>query len=133
MKTAVDSSVILSIFKGESTGREWLHVLKSRRRESSLIVSEAVIAETRPASSSDNEHLDRMRKLGVAFQPMSVQASCHAGNIYHQYRQQGGTRNRILPDFLIGAHAFIDAGELATDDHGFMRKYFQGLKLVQRI
>jgi predicted nucleic acid-binding protein len=130
LKTAVDSSIILSIFKGEHSGRGWLKILKSRRRESSLIACEVVIAETRPASPSDKEHLDRIRQLGLACQPMSEEAACHAGALFRAYRHTGGSKGRILPDFLIGAHALIDADELVTDDKGFMRKYFDGLKIV---
>jgi len=132
LKTAVDSSVILSVFKGEARGLDWLQTLKRRRRESSLVICETVVAECRPASESDENHLQRLNQLGLSYWPMSMEAACHAGSIYTRYRESGGNRDRILPDFLIGAHALIDADELLTDDDGFMRKYFDGLRLVER-
>lgn len=123
--------MILSIFNGEARGHTWLQTLKRRRRESSLVVCEAVVAECRPASETDESHLQRLHQLGVSYLPISIEAACHAGSLYRKYRESGGKRDRILPDFLIGAHAWIDADELVTDDEGFMRKYFSGLRLVE--
>jgi predicted nucleic acid-binding protein len=128
----VDSSVVLSIYTGEPAGAEWLQILIGLRKRSALLVCEVVVAETRPALPSLAEHKKQLEKLGLVYSPLGFEAACRAGEIHRAYRKAGGDRKRIMADFMIGAHACIQADQLATDDEGFMRKYFSSLKLVGR-
>ncbi len=130
MKIAVDSSVILSIFNGEERGRHWLHTLIQRRKSSKLVVCDLVVAEIRPALDSERQLSAQLAKLGIEFSACNLTTASKAGEIHRMYRQKGGNRLRALPDFLIGAHAQLQADALATDDAGFMRKYFSGLELI---
>lgn len=130
MTTAIDSSVILSIYKSEPRGRIWIEELATLRKRSRLVACEIVIAETRPALSSDEAHSQQLEKLGIHFLPASFDTACLAGEIHRAYRSAGGQRERLLADFLVGAQAQIQADQLATDDVGFMRKYFDHLPLV---
>jgi len=51
-------------------------------------------------------------------------ATCHSCKEIIPYRQH------ILTDFLIGAHAKMQANKFITRDRGFYRTYFQGLNIV---
>jgi predicted nucleic acid-binding protein len=58
-----------------------------------------------------------------------VCSSIDRHRLAHFPRKQG-QRNRILPDFLIGAHAQAQATRLLSRDRGFYRKLFPSLKLI---
>lgn len=36
----------------------------------------------------------------------------------------------ILPDFLVAAHASVQADALATEDRGYLRTYFPGVRIL---
>jgi len=130
VKSAVDSCVIISIARGEPAGKAWLERLKKQRKYSRLIACEVVFSETRPCFLHREQHQEAMTKLGIHFDSVHVETAALAGEIFQTYRKSGGTRERILPDFLIGAHAVDQADQILSDDHGFFRKYFSGLKVV---
>jgi hypothetical protein len=73
---------------------------------------------------------DAMRKLSTSFSPMTEAAATKAAEAWRQYRAGGGPRNRIAADFLIGAHAMLNADRLLTREQGFYRRYFAGLRVV---
>lgn len=60
--------------------------------------------------------------------PMSV---AHAAGLAHlRYRRLGGTKERTLPDFLIGAHALTAGFALLTRDASRYRTYFPELNII---
>lgn len=131
MSAAVDSSVLWAIFKGEPAGGAWLEKLIELRGQGELPVCEIVWAETRPAFASAQTHAAAMDQLGVTFSALDATAAALAGELFNRYRRAGGARQRILPDFLIGAHALSLGVPIASDDEGFFRKYFHGLTVLK--
>lgn len=53
-----------------------------------------------------------------------------AGQSHRRYRHKGGTRDRTLPDFFIGAHAIVSGLTLVTRDPRRYRQHFPRLKLI---
>ncbi len=72
-----------------------------------------------------------MDALGVDYSAMQRGAALGAAQSWKIYRQRGGSRQRMVADFLIGAHACSHSEQLLTRDRGFYRAYFSGLKILR--
>ena len=131
MKTAIDSSVLLAVFNGEPEGRSWLERLMQARREGQLVICDVVYAELAPAFAIETDLKEALRKLGVFFESISPSAAWQAGVSFRLYRDAGGPREHLIPDFLIAAHAQHQADRLAAVDRGYLRRYFSDLPLLQ--
>ncbi len=53
-----------------------------------------------------------------------------AGYAHRKYRKSGGGRDRVLADFLIGAHASTKGYRILTRDPRRYRTYFPTLDII---
>lgn len=53
-----------------------------------------------------------------------------AAKAFRRYREEGGTRTGVLPDFFIGAHAAAIGATVLTRNVRRYRRYFPGLALI---
>ena len=53
-----------------------------------------------------------------------------AGKAFVQYRRSGGTKNNVLGDFFIGAHAAVSGMPVLTRDTRRYKNYFPSVRLV---
>lgn len=131
MTTVVDSSVLLDLLVSDPKFVETSEsALKKSRNEGRLVVCEVVIAELRPALSSDAELAEFCEDIGLEFEPCPLGAALLAGAMYSAYLENKGTARRVLPDFLIAAQARCNDYVLLARDRGYYRKYFEGLVVV---
>ncbi len=129
MITAVDANVLLDIFIASDR-----HGLQSKERlvaaydAGAVVVSDVVYAEL-VLSFQDRAALDSaLLELGATLSPIDSSIAYEAGMRWKRYRAAGGPRNRIIADFLIGAHAMTVADVFLTRDRGFFSTYFPELR-----
>lgn len=130
MITAVDTSAIVAIFKNEGSAEGWLLCLAEAARTGPLVISEVVYAELAAFFVRSADLDQQLTNLGIDLLPSCRATLFRAGQIHSAYRLAGGARVTMVPDFLIGAHALVQADRLASVDRGYMRKYFAGLSLL---
>ena len=130
MITALDSSVIWAIVKHEPGQDLVMQTLISAASEGPVVISPIAFAELAPSSPDASSLQDFLGRLDILFDPISAEAAHLAGSTFKLYRQAGGPRQQILPDFIIAAHAKIQANRLAALDKGYFRKWFPDLPIL---
>jgi predicted nucleic acid-binding protein len=129
--TAVDTNVLLDVFGADAKfGPVSSQALRKCLRDGALVASEVVWAETATIFGDFRRFHEVMERLPVLFSQMTKDAAVKAAEAWRRYRAGGGRRDRIVADFLIGAHALVLADGLLTRDRGFYRQYFSRLRIV---
>ncbi len=129
MITALDSSVLWAIIKKEPGYIPWVEVLLKAASEGPLIISPVAFAELSPTTADAASLTSFLEQLSISYDPISPAAAHLAGLTFKRYRQAGGPRQHLVPDFLIAAHAQTQANRLAAIDRGYLRKWFPALRL----
>ena len=132
MITAVDTSVLIDVFGADP--RFGAHSAKALRQcfnEGAVVACAVVWSETRAAFADDEAFQRAIRTLGVSFSAPTEPAASLAGVTCKSYRRAGGKRDRVIADFLIGAHAVAQCDRLLTRDRGYYKKCFAGLVVVE--
>ena len=128
---AADSSVLLDVLTEDPRfGAASAAALARALAAGEVVVSDAVVAEVQTMLDTRETALDALAEFGLRYLPTSEAAAVRAGHMQRRFRDRGGRRERVVADFLIGAHALLQCQALITRDAGFFRDYFKGLKLI---
>jgi len=130
MITGIESSVLWTIFNDEPEAEAWSRKLLDASRAGELVICEVVLAEIAPAFDTGKRAFDTLERLGIRFDGVTPHTAFEAGQIFKSYRDEGGPRRHLIPDFLIGAHALYQCNGLAAVDRAYLRRYFPTLTLL---
>lgn len=133
MITAINSSVLWAIINDEPEAERWLETLLNAASDGTLVICPVTFSELSPSTGSASELLANLEKLSITYDTISTDSAHLAGTVFKQYRKAGGPRQHLIPDFLIAAHARIQADRLAAIDRGYLRSWFSDLTLLQPI
>jgi predicted nucleic acid-binding protein len=131
MITAIDTCVLVDIvlhdeaFSALSAG-----ALSRAKEQGSLVICEIAYGELGGVLPTQGLLDAMLEDLQIAVEAVGRRAAFAAGRMLATYRQAGGTRNRMLADFLIGAHALAHADRLLTRDRSFCREYLTDLDIM---
>jgi predicted nucleic acid-binding protein len=129
--TAVDASVILDVFSNHPQyAARSKAALEAALQQGVLVVCPVVYAEVRAHFADDASLRAALGAAAVQFDPFDQACADLAGDIWRVYRSRGGTRTRLIPDFLVGAHAQLRAKRILSRDRGFLRAYFKDLVVL---
>jgi predicted nucleic acid-binding protein len=135
--TAIDTNVVSVLWAGVAESKNLVGLLDDARRIGSLVICPAVYAELLANPRVDEDRVNRfLGETGIVVEfNLTKGAWVEAGRRYALYAARrrasaGGATKRLLADFIIGAHALVQADRLMTLDRGRYERDFPELKLV---
>jgi predicted nucleic acid-binding protein len=128
---AVDASVLLDLLTDDPQFANAAQAcIGDAMSTGGVAVCDAVVAEVQCLLDTRDTAMETLAEFGIRYLATEEHAAVRAGHMQRRYRDRGGRRERVVADFLIGAHALLQCQGLITRDDGFYRDYFKGLKLI---
>ena len=132
MITAVDTNVLLDVLRpNPNFVDQSLALIEASTAMGPLVICDPVYAELAAGFEREEALRAFLADAGIRHESPNDRALFLAGRMWRAYRSSGGGRQRIITDFVIGAHARVQAGRLVTRDRGFYRRCFDGLTVVE--
>ncbi len=135
MITAVDTSVLLDLLlQDPSFGARSEEALRKASKDGAIIVCEVVYAELAGLFPSQEALEAFLRETSIQLKPSHPAMLWKAGELWRRFcldrPRHSAIARRILADFLIGAHAMLQAEQLLTRDKDFYHSVFAGLPIL---
>lgn len=152
---AVDTNILLDILiPNEEHMKGSKRLLETHLEKGRLVICEIVYAELSSQFISGDELDSFLSETGIRLTGSNEKSLCLAGERWRKYSKNRNRamncpqcskqlrlscphcrtiisiRQRVLSDFIIGAHALVQAGILLSRDRGIYKTYFSDLKVL---
>ena len=125
----VDTSVIADIFTKDPDWFLWSRAqIEGAASHGPVAYNCMVFAELAVRFDTQKELENRLSAF--TYLPLPLNAAFQAGKAFEKYRRAGGKKARPLPDFFIGAHAYVAHLPLLTRDPRRVRTFFPSVRLI---
>jgi predicted nucleic acid-binding protein len=131
MATMIDTNVLVDVAVRDPRWLRWSrNRIADAAKRGALVINQIVFSEF-------SVRYDNVAAVEALLPPdeflresLPWLASFAAGRAFGTYRRNGGAKERVLPDFLIGAHAYLRGYSLLTRDPKGYRAYFPDLDII---
>lgn len=137
MRTAIDTNVLSAIFSWESGAEKLAELLTTASLEGALLISPVVFAELHAYPGATAAYIRKfLEDTGVMIdQKLADRVWTEAGLRFARYaarrrKSTGENPRRLVADFIVGAHALVQADRLLTLDTKVYRQEFPELRLL---
>ncbi len=127
----VDVNVHLDLTTRDPVWFQWSSSKISDCRSNGMLVINPIIYAEIANAFLKEEELDRyISPIDFVRQPLPWEAAYLAAQAFRAYRQRGGVKSSPMPDFYIGAHAYVAGLTLLTRDAARYQTYFPNVPLI---
>lgn len=126
----VDTNVLIDIAYRDPYWQAWSQARLAERLADGLVVNPVIFAEFSYRYSDLDTAESALDPSEFVREHLPWEAAFAAGQAFRIYRKRGGSREKVLPDFLIGAHAAVRGYDLLTRDPEGYRTYFPTVSLI---
>ena len=127
----VDTNVLLDVVQDDPRWADWSQAqLEAASLTDRLAINPVIYSELSIAFARVEELERLLGEAGLAVEDIPREALFLAGKAFVEYRRRKGTKQGVLPDFYIGAHAAVMQWPLLTRDAGRYRGYFPTVQLI---
>ena len=131
MTTVVDTNVLIDILNGTAAEiKAAENAVRVTGRPGRLLLPVVCYAELAGRFKSRRDLDSFLDIMPMKLMPLHADAGFLAGVFHHEYRRRGGTRTRVLADFIVAAQAQLGADRLLTTDKRFFGANFPKLVAV---
>jgi predicted nucleic acid-binding protein len=129
--TLIDSNILIDIFGKDPDWWDWsLSQMEEAKLNGPLLINDVIYAESSIRYRTIERFDAALAAAGVTVVTIPHEALFLAGKTFIKYRDAGGPRSGVLPDFFIGAHAAVQRLPLLTRDVRRYPSYFPTVALI---
>ncbi|MGH8085166.1 MAG: type II toxin-antitoxin system VapC family toxin [Lysobacter sp.] len=127
----VDTNVLVDVLENDPSWADWsIAQLRAQSQLHALSINPVIYAELSLTFNSHDALDEALAGMAIQLADLPRPALFLAGKAFVRYRRKGGTRQNVLADFFIGAHAAVMGWPLLTRDTRRYRGYFPTVELI---